>query len=477
MRFKRVLLISPPSQSRYGGLRVPAGIGQIAQVLYDNNIDYQFVDMRLGHSIKYLKRRALKFEPDLMGISMITQGYKNTYQIISNLKTLLPDTKIVVGGHHVTILKGRVLEECESIDFGVVADGEETILELCEGKLPLSAIQGLIYRQSDRIYITGERKLSNTLDTIAYPKYHKFGLSHYSKQIPLHSSRGCIYKCTFCPNKVLGSVVRKKSVHYFVDELEYWYDKGYRQFAIDDDNFTLDKNRVYAICDEIEKRQLNDLFVRCSNGIRADRVDRRLLGRMKEIGVNEIGIGVDGGNNRILKFLKKGETIEQIEEAIKDACDLGIDVKIFIIVGTPHETVADIEDSIRLAKQYPVARVNFNNAIPYPGTEMYDYVRDHSLFLIEPEQYLNSVTEEKLVPVFATPELPKEARIDILKRCHKIEKEVMKNTAVRIYSPLPIFNSIIRHLFVVSLFERLFFKNLLMRKIFESLRYKKMKKV
>ena len=293
----------------------------------------------------------------------------------------------------------------------------------------------------------------------------------------MHSSRGCIYKCTFCPNKVLGSVVRKKSVHYFVDELEYWYDKGYRQFAIDDDNFTLDKNRVYAICDEIEKRQLNDLFVRCSNGIRADRVDRRLLGRMKEIGVNEIGIGVDGGNNRILKFLKKGETIEQIEQAIKDACDLGIDVKIFIIVGTPHETVADIEDSIRLAKQYPVARVNFNNAIPYPGTEMYDYVRDHSLFLIEPEQYLNSVTEEKLVPVFATPELPKEARIDILKRCHKIEKEVMKNTAVRIYSPLPIFNSIIRHLFIVSLFERLFFKNLLMRKIFESLRYKKMKKV
>jgi radical SAM superfamily enzyme YgiQ (UPF0313 family) len=193
---------------------------------------------------------------------------------------------------------------------------------------------------------------------------------------------------------------------------------------------------------------------------------------MKEIGVREVGFGVDGGNNKILRFLKKGETIETIEQAIKDACELGFDVKIFIIVGTPHETKHDIEDSIRLAKKYPIARVNFNNAIPYPGTEMFDYIKEHNLFLIPPEEYLNNVAEEKGVPVFETPELPKEDRIKILKRCHEVEKEVMKNTAYRMYKDYPLAGLLIKHFFNVALFERLFFKNLLLRKFFEAMRYK-----
>ena len=152
-----------------------------------------------------------------------------------------------------------------------------------------------------------------------------------------------------------------------------------------DHNFGFIKGRVYKICDEIEKRNMNDAELRCSNGLRADRIDRALLTRMKEVGFNYIAFGVDGGNNKVLKFLKKGETIEKIDRAIKNACDLGLDVKAFIIVGTPGETRQDIEDSIRFARKYPIARVNFNNAIPYPGTEMFDYVKEHNLFLVSPE--------------------------------------------------------------------------------------------
>ena len=74
MRFKRVLLISPPSSSRYGGLRVPAGIGYIAQVLSDNSIDYDYIDMRIGYTFEDLRKKALAFKPDLIGISMITLG-------------------------------------------------------------------------------------------------------------------------------------------------------------------------------------------------------------------------------------------------------------------------------------------------------------------------------------------------------------------------------------------------------------------
>ena len=218
------------------------------------------------------------------------------------------------------------------------------------------------------------------------------------------------------------------------------------------------------------------MFIRCANGIRADRVDRQLLTRMKEIGVHEVAFGVDGGNNKVLTQLKKGETIEKIEQAIKDACDLGFDVKAFIIVGTPHETKEDIEDSFRLAQKYPITKLNLNNAIPYPGTEMYDYIKEHDLFLIQPEEYLNIVAENIAIPVFETPELPKEERIKILKRCHEIENEVMKKAAYRLFKHYPIVGPLIKYFFNETLFEKLFFKNLIFRNLFEWIRYKKILK-
>ena len=471
MRFSRVLLISPPSSSRYGGLRVPAGIGHIAQALYENEIDYEFVDMRIGHTFRELKKKALSFKPDLIGVSMITLGYLNTYRMLSFIKKLLPSSSIVVGGHHPTILKEKVLEECADIDFGVVSDGEKAIIELCRDDVPIKDIQGLIFRNGHQVVFTGERPPVKDLDQYSFPKYEKFNMADYSKQIPIHFSRGCVNLCTFCPNKVLGRRYREKSVNYFIDEIEYWYKRGYRQFAVDDDNFTLNKKKVYEICDEIEKRGIKGLLLRCSNGLRADRVDRQLLSRLKEIGVREVGFGVDGGNNRVLGYLKKGETIETIEQAIKDACELGLDVKIFIIVGTPHETKADVEDSIRLARKYPVARVNFNNAIPYPGTEMFDYIKANNLFLISPEEYLNSASEDKPVQVFETPEFPKKERMEMLKKCYAVEREVMKNTAYRMFKKYPLSRVIVKYFFNVRLFEWLFFKNLALRRFIEKIRY------
>ncbi len=475
MKYNRVLLISPPSTSRYGGLRIPSGIGYIAQSLQDNQIEYEYVDMRIGYSERYLIKKINAFRPQLIGVSMITLEYQKTYDLLNRLKTMYPDIKIVVGGHHITILKEEVLKDCTAIDLGVVHDGEYTIIDICKGELRVEEIPGLIYRsKSGDIISTGNRPLEVNLDNYSFPKYEKFKMRDYSNQIPIHSSRGCVGQCTFCPNKVLGRRFRKRSVVNFVDEIEYWYKRGYKQFAIDDDNFTLIKERVMAICDEIENRNLSDLMIRCSNGIRADRVDREMLQRMMDIGVREVGFGVDGGNDKTLKNLKKGESFEVIDNAVRLACELGLDVKAFIIVGTPHETEQDILDSIEFAKKYPIARVNFNNAIPYPGTEMYEYVKENNLFIVPPEVYLNEATEEKEYPVFETPLLSRETKYELLKKCHKVEKQVMKNTAIRMYGKNTVTEFFIKHFFNVDLFERLFFKNLLMRKLFEMLRYNKL---
>jgi radical SAM superfamily enzyme YgiQ (UPF0313 family) len=278
----------------------------------------------------------------------------------------------------------------------------------------------------------------------------------------------------FCPNKLITKKFRWRSAENVVDEIEYWYYRGYKIFNFDDDNFGFFPDRVYQICDEVQNRDIKDIELRCSNGLRADRVSRPLLTRMKEVGFNYIAFGIDGGNNRMLTINKKGETIEQIEQAVNDACELGFTVKLFCVIGMPQESAADIEDSLNIVQKYPIQRVYLNNPIPYPGTELYEIINKNNWFLQPPEKYLNEVSENVHVPLFATPELSKEERIKILKRCRKIEKQVTRNAVKRMYKKYLFAGTMAGYLFATDFMQYLFFKNRLFRSIVEQMRYKKM---
>jgi len=474
MHYSRVLLVSPPSSSYLGAARPPQNLGFLAQALLENGVVYDILDMRLGYEMKHLMKSIEKFKPDLIGMTLVSLEYKRSYRLISDIKTRFPAIKIVVGGPHVTVLQGAVLEECHDIDYGVVHEGEATLVELCQNHLQVQEIRGLLHRENDSIVFNGHHKLTKELDEISWPRYEMFEMKKYIAEMPFNSSRGCPHRCVFCPNKIITKKFRWRSPENVVDEIEYWYKKGYRVFNYDDDNFGFFPERVYAICDEIESRGIKEIELRCSNGLRADKVDRNLLKRMREVGFNYIAFGVDGGNNKMLQLNKKGETIEQIEQAIKDACELGFDVKIFVITGMPHETMEDIEDSLRIVQKYPVERVLLNNPIPYPGTELFEIVKTNNWFLKQPEEYLNFVTENETTPVFETPELSKEDRIRILKRCREIEKKVTREAVKRIYKKYYFIATLIAFIFATNFMQRLFFENMMFRRIVEYIRHKRM---
>jgi anaerobic magnesium-protoporphyrin IX monomethyl ester cyclase len=473
MRYSRVLLVSPPSSSYLGAARPPQNLGYLAQALLENGIEYDILDMRLGYKWKHLVKKIESFQPDIVGVTVVSLEYKKTYELISTIKEHYPDVKTVVGGPHVTVLQEDVLEECPAIDFGVVYEGEATLVELCQDDIPVQEIKGLLHRLNGAIVYNGHRAFPKNLDDISFPKYEKFEINKYIREMPFNSSRGCPLKCIFCPNKMITKKFRWRSAKNVVDEIEYWYNRDYRVFNYDDDNFTFFNDRVYEICDEIENRGIQNVELRCSNGIRADRVNRKLLRRMREVGFNYIAFGVDGGNNKMLKYNKKGETIEQIELAIKDACELGFDVKIFVITGMPHETMEDIEDSLRLVKRYPIKRVVLNNPVPYPGTELFDIVKENGWFIKQPEEYLNVVTENEDMPVFETPELSYDDRLKILKRCRKIEKAVTRKAVQRMYKKYFFLGTIAGVIFASNFMQRMFFENMMFRRFVEYIRYRR----
>lgn len=426
-RFSRVLLINPIYQSQYGAT-LPTGLGYIAEALDTAGIDSKVKDMGLGYSNKDLLRTVYQFQPDLIGVSMMTDKYKATYEMISLVRQEYGSAKIVVGGPHVSNFRKQVLRECASIDFGIVYEGEHSIVELCRGK-QLMGISGLLYRNKhgEVSYVTGAGFIQD-LDSIPFPRYKYFELEKYPSQvIPIVSSRGCPYACVFCNvNISMGKKVRIRSPKNVVDQLEYWYARGRKRFNFQDDNFTFYRDRVVDICQEILNRKLAGLNLLLGNGIRADGVDEELLRLMKEAGFSYVAFGVEGGNDRILKNIKKGERIAHIEKAIEAACKVGLDVKLFFLVGSPGETWADFQDSLELARKYPVSDVFFNNLIPYPRTELFEWVDKNNYFVMQAMEYLNTVPYYSDIPVFESPEFSVEQRKKALRLGAEVRRRIRR---------------------------------------------------
>ena len=472
MRYSKVLLVNPPSRGEWKGFRPHIGQGYIAQALAKKGIEYDILDMNLGYKYKHLQKKIETFQPDLVGMSLLTLEYKKFYKLLSTIKENNPKIKTVVGGPHVTIFKEKVMNDCPAIDYGVVYEGELTLVELCQGEHSDEQIKGLMSRNNGFVSYPGDREFLRNLDELPFPRYEKFELKKYIPEVEIYSSRGCPHKCIFCPNRIISPYYRVRSPNHVVDEMEYWYKKGYRQFNFDDDNFNKEMDRVYKICDEIERRGLKNLFIRCSNGIRADKTDKALLTRMKEVGFNYIAFGADSGNNKMLKLNKKGERIEDIEQALKNASELGYNLKLLFVVGTPGETREDVEDDVRLTMKYPLQDVHFYNIIPYPGTELYEWVEKNNRFLKEPEDYLNNVTFNEIDPIFDTPELSAEDRIKLFKYLEGVRKQVHKNAVQRMLKRIPLIGYVAKYIVSTDLFLKLFYQSFAIRRFVDSIRYK-----
>ncbi|MFC1804916.1 B12-binding domain-containing radical SAM protein [Candidatus Omnitrophota bacterium] len=454
MRFSRVLLISP-SYGYYDPF-LPIGLAYIAQSLSDAGIAYQVLDMSLGYKRHDIKSTLKRYKPDLVGISLQTLGHKKRYQLINYIKKCCPSVKIVAGGPHLSTLKKRVLEECQDIDYGIVMYGEQPITELCRGR-PLEEIKGLIYRDNNKIIlnIEGIYQIQNH----SFPKYDGFELSKYlfaaDVPIPIVSSRGCPFQCTFCISRIaFGSRFYARSAEDVADEIEYWHKRGRSIFCFLDDNFTLDAERVYLICAEFQKRGLDKLEFRITNGVRADRVDRKLLVRMKEAGFKALSFGVESGSDKILRVLKKQETVLQIESAIKDACELGYQVTLYFLIGSPYETWEDLNASFRLALRYPIYQVRMYNIIPIPNTELFDWIKENNLFVVPPERYLNFSSNEDRRIVFETPELPLKQRRKALGYAYVVSKKVAQRYYRRILGRYGLFGELVSFLAATNLVRR-----------------------
>jgi anaerobic magnesium-protoporphyrin IX monomethyl ester cyclase len=431
MRYPRVLLVGLQYPTGYNKLpnQPPSGLGYIAEEL-EGRLEYDVMDMALGYSGGALLRRIRQFRPDIVGVSMMTFGYRRAYDLFLRIRREHPTLPIAVGGAHISTFRRKALADCPAIDYGFVMEGEISFRDLCLGA-ELDTIRGILYRTDDQIEETPAEVIER-LDDLKFPRYGRFELSRYLvKRMNIVTSRGCPYRCTYCPvESAIGRRFRPRSPVSIVAEISYWHERGYRDFGIADDNFSLLPERVDALCGLLEEHRM-DITLECSNGLRADSVDERLLSRMRKVGFRTVAFGVEAGNNRMLQVLKKQESVEVIENAVRIACDLGFDVILFFLVGSPTETWDDVQESIALARKYPVVDARFYNIIPFPNTELFEWVKRRDYFRRDPEEYLNDASLFENSPCFETPELSYARRRELLALTARVTREIRRNALTR----------------------------------------------
>jgi radical SAM superfamily enzyme YgiQ (UPF0313 family) len=169
---------------------------------------------------------------------------------------------------------------------------------------------------------------------------------------------------------MVGRDFRARSPEAVVDEMEHLVKKyGVDDIYFDDDTMTIDRERLLKICELIQERELKVHWIAMG---RVDTVDEHLLKEMRNAGCDNVYLGVESGSPEILKRLKKGIQLSQVEKAFQVARKVGIKTQAFFMLGGPGETKETLQETIDFAVRLDPDNAQFAAAVPYPGTEMYE---------------------------------------------------------------------------------------------------------
>jgi len=323
-----------------------------------------------------------KYKPDIIGLTAFTLEFPSALKMAKIAKKLNKNTKIVLGGPHVSNHPQDLKNK--EIDFIFRGEGEEAfpllIKELNKKKPNFKKIPNMGWKKKNKI-ILNEIKFIQDLNKLQFPdfelidflKYPKLYLAKKHPAIPLITSRGCPFSCTFCSAKnISGKKFRARTPENILEEIKQLKQKfNIKEFQFWDDNFTLDKERANKFCDLLIKENL-DLIWWCPNGVRVETLDRELLLKMKKSGCYAMAFGIESGSEKIQKDMKKNLDLKKVKEIITFAHKIGIRTQGFFIIGYPTETKEDIEKTIKFAKSLPLDRASISLFQPLFGSEIYE---------------------------------------------------------------------------------------------------------
>jgi len=393
----RVLFVNPP---RYDGLPViredrceivnryllnpPYSLIQIASVLRENDERVQVIDANCENlSYSKVRERLKESKPDIVAFRFTPTTIEADMETAKITKSLYPDALTVGMCWTLKRFAEKIIRDNKDLDIylrGEYGTYEAIFLELVEAMeegLPLDTVRGISLRRGGDAISTEPFEADNVYDPPipAYDLLPSLGKYHISPKHSRHSpftimytSMGCPYGCIFCVMR--ETTWRKRSVENVMREINYLKNEhDLRCIFFMDETFTMDRESTADLCKALAEDKLD---VTWYTSTRVDKVDRELLELMKKAGCRSISFGIESGSQKILDSAKKGIKVIQAMESIEMTKQAGIGVHLSFIVGLPGENWGTFEETVDFVRRASPTMAQFNVAVPYPGTPLYD---------------------------------------------------------------------------------------------------------
>jgi anaerobic magnesium-protoporphyrin IX monomethyl ester cyclase len=370
------------------------GLCQLSACAKKAGHEVHLIDLRDLSGWDDYRKDIIDYSPDVVAITMMSVDFDYAVEAARIAKAVMPEVKTIVGGPHPSIMPEE-LTPIKDIDHIVIGEGEISFIKL------VNDIENGRHREKT---IIGEKP---DLDELPFADRELFGFKETpiekflrSPFITIIAGRGCIYNCSFCQpaeRKIFGNKVRRRSVDNVMKELNELRDKyDFQSLMFHDDCLTEDKAWVMEFCDKYRKNSFKKPFV-CQS--RADIICKNedMVQLMKKTGLAMFLVGFESGNNRILKFLRKGTTAETNYKAAKMCKKYGIRIWANYMLGIPTETKEEVADTVNMIRTIKPYRPSPSFFAPHPGTDLYDYCVKNGIFSMKShEDYSHSPNAPKI---------------------------------------------------------------------------------
>lgn len=352
------------------GPHLRVGVASLAAFLRRGGVPVAVLDPQAEKlTLERLVARVAELSPRWLGLTAYTEEVADAHLIARAAKKTLPGLGVIAGGPHVSALPRESIAEFDRFDLVCLGEGERTLLDVVRGR-PRAEIPGLAGRSDGGQVFVNAPGPRLDMDELPFPAWDLYRLERYPRRLPVEPLRGCPGRCSFC-FRALGREVRYRSPGRIVAEMrENIAAYGVRDFIFEAGTFPLGRRHALETCRAIAAGCPG---VRWTASTRAEMLDRELVALMKASGCSRVEIGVESGDERILRACGKKQSPALVARRVAMAARAGIALELNYILGFPEETISSTAATFRLAHRLRRHAANANFAIltPFPGTDIY----------------------------------------------------------------------------------------------------------
>jgi anaerobic magnesium-protoporphyrin IX monomethyl ester cyclase len=375
-----LVLSRPPSfdaAERHWSDTAPMGPAYLLGAARGQGLSVAAVDGRLDlhESIEETAAKILAQDPSVVGISALTVEFSRANELARHLKLATAPPFVVLGGPHANAIPLQAIEEGTHFDAVVAGEGESVLPRIVRAILagqPIPDEPGVYQRNPDG---TGRGQGRAVLDGgVAELPFPAWDIFRRLDVYPIISERGCPYSCVFC-SRNLGKRMHYRPLDDVEEELK-WLHASFapQEIYFEDETFGLVEDRTNDLLDRMERfNRGKDIFFKAQT--RVDRVTPERALRMRKAGFGYVELGVESGDDEVLKQSQKGTDTRQVLECVQNLKAAGIKVWSNFVIGLPGETKKTIRSSMRLAARINPHRLSVAIITAYPGTEVYAWAQ------------------------------------------------------------------------------------------------------